>query len=64
MREGKSLLQEGQRKGPYKNSSKKLHQETVAHFRNASLVATVCRAYRGVLFIEQRVRYICYCRSS
>ena len=64
MREGKSLLQEGQRKGPYEISSKKLHQEIVAHFRNASLVAPVCRAYRGVLFFEQPVRYICCCRSS
>ena len=62
MREGESLLQEGQRKGPYKISSKKLHQETVVLFRNASLVAPFCRCLKaGVLFIEQRVKYICFC---
>ena len=32
MMEGKSLLQEGQRKGPYKISSKKLHQELLLTF--------------------------------
>ena len=52
MRESGSLLQEGQRKDRYKISSKELHQETVAHFRNASLVAPVCRALRsgGVVY--------------